>query len=288
MKKILFDCDNTMGLKEKDVDDGLTLLYLLGREDVELKGITSVFGNGTLKEANQVTNQLLKELKITDIPFHSGAKDKDDLDTAAANFLVEQAKELAGEVILLATGPVTNLKAAYQIDNNFFSYFEEIVLMGGVTEPLKFRGKEVEELNFSCDPEAAKLALEAEVPVTLATGNLCLDAFFGQPDWKYVKLNYQYITDYIEDWYYYGQELIGKKGFYMWDLVSALYITHPKLYTDKYYILKSQVEDLTTGKILLQEGKAGNQMNSGVINIPANIRDVNQFKKVIFASWSNI
>lgn len=49
MKKVLFDCDNTMGLPGRDVDDGLALLYLLGREDVDLKGVTTTYGNSSRK-----------------------------------------------------------------------------------------------------------------------------------------------------------------------------------------------------------------------------------------------
>ena len=45
MKKIIFDCDNTIGIEGCDVDDGLTLLYLLGCKDVEVLGITNCFGN---------------------------------------------------------------------------------------------------------------------------------------------------------------------------------------------------------------------------------------------------
>lgn len=29
-RKLLFDCDNTMGIPDCDIDDGLCLLYLLG------------------------------------------------------------------------------------------------------------------------------------------------------------------------------------------------------------------------------------------------------------------
>lgn len=43
MKKVIFVCDNTMGLYGKDVDDGLALLYLLGRDDIKLIGITTTF-----------------------------------------------------------------------------------------------------------------------------------------------------------------------------------------------------------------------------------------------------
>ncbi|GAB6098193.1 nucleoside hydrolase [Halanaerocella petrolearia] len=292
MKKVLFDCDNTMGLDEKDVDDGLALLYLLGREDVELQGVTSVFGNGTLAEANQVTNQMLAELEETSLSVHSGAVDKDDLDTDAASFLVEEAKRLAGDVTFLATGPLTNLKAAYELDNNFFSYLKEIVVMGGITETLCFNGKEVEELNFSCDPEATKLVLEAEVSVTVATGNLCLDALFSSKEWNRIQNSdlevYQYIYNYISHWYKYGVELIGEEGFYMWDLVSALYVTSPELYVDKYYTLQSTADDLTTGRLILKRAASSQEENKAVINIPTRIKDIAKFKNLVFGAWANI
>ena len=48
--KIIYDCDNTMGLYGKDVDDGLTLLYLYQQADVDLLGVTLTYGNGTLAE----------------------------------------------------------------------------------------------------------------------------------------------------------------------------------------------------------------------------------------------
>ena len=39
MKHVIFDCDNTLGVKDCDVDDGLALLYLLGCEEVTVHGV---------------------------------------------------------------------------------------------------------------------------------------------------------------------------------------------------------------------------------------------------------
>ena len=36
MKNVIFDCDNTYGIKDCDVDDGLALIYLIGNSDVNL------------------------------------------------------------------------------------------------------------------------------------------------------------------------------------------------------------------------------------------------------------
>lgn len=48
MKKIVFDCDNTFGIKNCDVDDGLALMYLLGSREAEFLGVTSTYGNSSL------------------------------------------------------------------------------------------------------------------------------------------------------------------------------------------------------------------------------------------------
>ena len=283
-----------MGLAEKDVDDGITLLYLLGKEDIELAGITSTFGNGEVEEVNQVIERMRHELAIDEIPFKKGAASAGDLETPAAEFLVKKARANKGEIVLLATGALTNLKAACRLDPNFFSYLKEIRVMGGVTEQLSFGEKEIDELNFSCDPEAVKLVLEAPVPIMVATGNLCSTAFFNTEDWAWLQEQvqdiYQYISNNIEEWYYYGPELVGQLGFHLWDLVPAVYITHPNLYKDKYYKLESDIEDLTTGQLKLTpvEKSIANKDEPGLLNIPSQIKDVDHFKELIFSTWGNI
>ena len=50
MKYIIFDCDSTVGLPGKPMDDVLAFLYLLGRpEEAQILGITCTFANGTVK-----------------------------------------------------------------------------------------------------------------------------------------------------------------------------------------------------------------------------------------------
>ena len=62
MKKIIFDCDNTFGVKDCDVDDGLALMYLLGSREAQLLGITSTYGNSSLDVVQAVNLRMLEEL----------------------------------------------------------------------------------------------------------------------------------------------------------------------------------------------------------------------------------
>ena len=44
-RKMIYDCDNTIGIEGCDVDDGLSLLFLLACEEADLLGVTNCFGN---------------------------------------------------------------------------------------------------------------------------------------------------------------------------------------------------------------------------------------------------
>ena len=67
MKNVIFDCDNTYGVPDCDVDDGLTLIYLLGNKDVNLLGVTTTYGNNKVKVVYPNTIKMVKELNARGI-----------------------------------------------------------------------------------------------------------------------------------------------------------------------------------------------------------------------------
>ena len=285
VKRVIFDCDNTMGIPGRDVDDGLALLYLLGRDDIDVVGVTTTHGNSTIQDVNRATSTLSDDLGL-DIPVFAGASGPSDLDTEAARFLVHKARELDGKLTLLATGSMTNLKAAQRLDPAFLARVSQIVVMGGVVKPLIVGGKPMAELNFACDPEAAHLVLQAPVPVMVAESHLCLPAFFGEDEWGRLcetqSALFSYVRRKIERWYH------GMGGFCMWDLVAALFVTAPELYESRLWVLESTIDDLKTGLLRLNpvdHGSGTDQSMPGIINLPDCIRDVDEFKSNVFQAW---
>lgn len=208
-KRVIIDCDNTMGLPSWEVDDGLVILYLLGREDIDILGITNTFGNGSLYDVECCTEQLLHELNRTDIPRYSGepyAAQNSDLimdlrasdryknevkpqnfPSDAAKFLVEQVNTYPDEVYILALGPVGNIYDASKIDPDFFQKVKEIVIMGGYIKDLYLGDVNCRELNLSCNPEAAYNVLHAECPVIVFNGHICLQAPFIRDDMQRIE-----------------------------------------------------------------------------------------------------
>ena len=293
MKKVILDCDNSMGLEKKDVDDGLAFLFLLGREDIDLMAVTSVFGNSNLEDTFNTTEKMLNDFKLKDKIKHlKGAAKAGDYKTEAADYLVKAASENKNEITLIAIGPLTNLYAAWEIDNDFFKNLKEIIIMGGITEHLQIGNKTIDELNFSSDPKAAEKVLKAEVPVALMSSNLCLAARFGEKSWRRVnrsknKAVRAYIKHKINHWYQYSSEMIGLTGFYMWDVVAVVYMIAPEIFPYNKRKFISSVEDLKNGMIKTEKAE-GMLQDEAVINLPSTILDTKRFKDLVFSAWDKI
>lgn len=285
MKKVIFDCDNTLGVIDCDVDDGLALMYLLGCPDAEILGITATYGNNRLDIVMGCIQKMLGDLGRTDIPVKKGGAVRGEYDSEATDFLVETVNKYPGEVSILATGSLTNLGGAYRKDNTFFDKVKEIVLMGGITSPLVFEKKIMDELNFSCDPAASYDVLTKGNNVSIATGNNCLKVLFAKEEYKTLFRTGNAAAEYIQretDYYFqYNENDYGIKGFYNWDVTAAVYLMHPELFADCKKKFKLSEEDLESG--FLRECDE----NNCVLNLPE-IGEEQLFKKNIYDTWMNV
>ncbi len=287
-KKVIFDCDNTMGIQGCDVDDGLALLYLLGHVRIELCGITTTYGNSDIDSVYTNTSRMLDEIGYRHIPLLKGCPDPLTPDSEAVDYLIQEVNKQQGDIAILATGSLTNLKAAYQRDPSFFTKVSEIVVMGGITEELKINGKILDELNFSCDPEAAEIVLKMGRNISVITGNNCLNAFFEHGDFikRLAAVNSplsNYINDKCKPWFQYMMELFNINGFYNWDIVAAVYLTRPLLFTNDCQFISPLLEDLNKGYILHHDIKE----SLCFINLPK-ITQPQEFAEEFYQAWGLI
>lgn len=303
MKHIVFDCDNTIGITDCDVDDGLALLYLLGCDDAMVYGITATYGNNKIEVVWDVIHTMLKEIGREDITVKRGGAKAGDYDSDASAYLVEMANLYPGELSILATGSLTNLYGAYRKDEHFFEKVKEIVLMGGITRPLQFEKKVMDELNFSCDPEASYHVLCCGKNVSAVTGNNCLKALFSKEEYKRELFSHdepiaKYIREKTDYYFHYNERDYGIKGFYNWDVTAAVYLMHPELFVDKVGAYSFSVEDLRTGFLRAAEyGETacnlrgdcaeGDRSSAVACNLPE-IRDVEAFKRSIYDTWMRV
>lgn len=280
MKKIIFDCDNTIGVENCDIDDGLTLLYLLGCKDVEILGITNCFGNNETETVYANTLSFLKEIGRSDIKVYKGGLTAEDYENEATDFIVDTLNK-EEEVHILATGSLTNIAGALVKDEAAFNKVKSITLMGGITSPLVVGGLTINELNFSVDYKSTYKVLTSGVPISIATGNNCLKVIFEVEKFKENLLSFgtetgKYIVDKTNYWFERNEKKYGIKAFCNWDVTAGSYLVKPENFTDNraYYTLSE--EDLKTG--FLREGEKKD--SNAVLNLPQITNEAGFVKEV--------
>ncbi|CAM02508.1 purine nucleosidase [Saccharopolyspora erythraea NRRL 2338] len=183
---LIVDCDT-------GIDDALALLYLLRDPGVDIRAVTSVFGNTDVETAADNTLRVLELAGRTDIPVAIGARSNwrgsthpaphvhggnglgevglpaasaKPVREPAAELIVRLARENPGELHLLAVGPLTNLATALLLEPGLPGLVKHVTIMGGaVHHPGNVTP--AAEANIHNDPEAARMVLAAGWDVTL-------------------------------------------------------------------------------------------------------------------------
>jgi len=281
-EKVILDCDNTMGLPLHEVDDGLALLYLLGKPDVDLLGVTTTFGNGSLKQVLHQTVKLMADLG-TDLDVYEGEdKQSKGKETPAARFLVEHAQEWGKDLTIIATGPLGNLAAAGRLDPAFFTRIKQIICMGGKVHQLKIGWRDLLELNFSANPQAAHAVLSSPCQITLISSHICTQASLDQQSINQLTFWLPSFRRMLKHWLLAFGTYCGTKVFYLWDLIPVVYFTNPELFEMASVHLASDVDDLHKGRLVTTKNPQYPQ-----VNFPINIVDKEGFYRVLTEGWEN-
>ncbi len=190
-----------------DIDDALALLLLLNQPDVDLRGITTVYGKVGVRAA--VARKIVA-LAGRDVPVLAGAAfplrpafpvwhtgtEGDGLLTAAelaaagaatpapaemAAFMVEQFRQYPGAITLIGIGALTNVATALEAEPRLAGLVKELVFMGaGVTHPdplpdpcvagTEYRARRSH--NVGCDVEAAQRVFASRLPIRVLTNDV--------------------------------------------------------------------------------------------------------------------
>ncbi len=190
------------------VDDALAILMAFDDPAHEVVGLTIAAGNVGLKHTVANALKLCEVAGRSDIPVFAGcpepmlhpAPDAADVHGAdgfgdtgyapaqrqaeaehAAQAIIRLSHEHAGQLLLVALGPLTNLALALKLDPTLPARIQRLVVMGGAVNG---RGNitPFAEFNTHFDPEAAHIVFEAfkrfdlaDWEATLAHGFLHVD-----------------------------------------------------------------------------------------------------------------
>ncbi|AWI85420.1 nucleoside hydrolase [Alloyangia pacifica] len=192
------------------VDDALAILYAAAHPQIELLGLTTVFGNVTVQQATRNALYLVERAGL-DIPVAEGASKPMQLppftpshhvhgpegfghlpemapkgtkiDESAAEFLVRMARAHKGELVLCPIGPITNVADAIALDPEFARNLREIVFMGGA---LDARGNitPYAEANTYHDPHALDIVLQSGAEIRMIGLDVTMEVLLTAEDFE--------------------------------------------------------------------------------------------------------
>lgn len=253
-KRVIIDCDPAIGVKFRDVDDGLAILLLLASPEVELEGITINFGNVGASLGQKIAAEVVG-IAGANVPIFIGAHSKEELGKAnpAVKYMIETVNNNPGEISLVAVAPLTNVATAMMIDGDFAKNLKELIVMGGTFAfPLfSFFG----EFNFHNDGAAASLVMETPVPKTLITMDVCSQAVFQTRHLSKIigseSMVAKYLVDTISPWLKLNQKVFfRKKGFFPWDPIAVGYLLDPALFDANPYMFSVSKNGFRAGRLL--------------------------------------
>ena len=188
-----------------DIDDALALGLICASPELELLGVTTVFGN-VLARARQARTVLkVAGERFARIPVAAGcgasmasrpnhgtkAYLQDELPNQdstclpedqlhpldkrhAVNFLIDTLMAGSGDIIPIVIGAMTNLAAAMVMERRIIAKIPRIVAMAA-----EFKSP-FAEWNIQCDPEAAHIVFGSGIPMDVITWDIGHTVMFDQ------------------------------------------------------------------------------------------------------------
>lgn len=221
------------------VDDALAIAYALADPEVDLIGIVSSYGNNLLDVCAENSLKLLELLGHTDIPVfkglpHSCTSDHFDVmqvskdihgdngigdvelpapsrsieEESGVDFYIDAAHKYGKDLIIIPTGPMTNLAAALKKDPEIANLIGNVTFMGGA---LTVDGNvtPAAEANINQDAKAADEVFKSGLPLTMVGLDVTLRTLLTKKEtqqWRDLGTKagkaYADITDFYIDAYY--------------------------------------------------------------------------------------
>ena len=252
--KIILDTD-------PGIDDAMAIFFAFQHPDIDVLGLTTVYGNVPVAMAAQNALRLC-DLAEQDIPVTQGVAmpwvgpestyahfvhgengfgnipveaPKRVLDPRpAAQFIVDMARQHPGEITLVAVGPLGNLATALHLEPNLPKLIKQLYIMGGAAF-VKGNVTPLAEANIWNDAHAAAKVFAADWELTMFGLDVTYDIPF-EPDFVNILAEANptlgsFVRDssqFYMDFYSQGKD---QRVCYFHDVFPLAYLVKPSLFT---------------------------------------------------------
>mmetsp|Transcript_16998 Transcript_16998/g.55606 ORF Transcript_16998/g.55606 Transcript_16998/m.55606 type:complete len:338 (+) Transcript_16998:43-1056(+) len=271
------------------VDDVMAIaLAFTSPEEVDVIGLTTMYGNVRTPMATTNALHLLELADRADVPVAQGAlgpirggvKERiadfvhgsDGLGNtgvpspngtkhakSAAEFIVDQANVRPGEVVLVALAGLTNVALALHLDPELKTKLKKVVILGGAFT-CNGNVNPAAEANIFSDPEAADLVFGSGLPIDVVGLDVTTKCILTGKQLKELGASESRFGKYTESicefYRAYHVKSYGLDGVYLHDPAAMVMVFREELFEFKSGAVRVEVaEGVMRGKTLLDEGE---------------------------------
>ena len=261
-RKILIDTD-------PGIDDAMAIFYALASPELEVVGLTTIFGNAHTEVCTRNALSLLEIAGRSDIPVAQGAiqplaqdyrgpaafvhgEDGQGnvdlpvpttaaLDIDAAHFIVETVMGSPGEITLVPLGPMTNIALAMLIEPRLTQNLAGIVIMGG-NAFVGGNASPAAEANIINDPDAADIMFSAQCPIAMAGLDVTEKVLMTSDELALIGTvdnpRAQHLAAIIPFYQAFYKGRAGIDGIHVHDSTAISYLLAPELFTTAHHRIR--------------------------------------------------
>lgn len=242
--RLLIDTDVALGLRHegrpRDIDDGFAIVEAINVDDLELCGVTTVFGNAPHDAVHRVANEIIK-LKNADVAVVPGAAQPlpQDGDLPGPNPAVEfMASQLAQRPMAIAAiGPLTNIGLLVYHHPEVLTNITALIIVAGRSIGASFYigdAGPVRDFNFENDVRSAELVMTSGISLVLAGFELTSQVTITEVDLATIAARGGATAEYFHTnslaWCKYWIEEFAEPGFHPWDSAAIAWLRHPEYF----------------------------------------------------------
>ena len=273
-------------------DDAIAWVLATASPLLDIKAVTSVCGNQTIQKTTYNAGRIMTLVGL-DVPLAMGRvkplvadaiiaptvhgnsgldgpalpepKNK-PLEIDACTLMAQVLQESSEPVVLIPTGPLTNVATLLLLYPHLKPKIRHIYLMGGGIDFGNWTP--AAEFNILVDPEAAEVVFTSGIPITMAGLDVTEKALVFPEDFERVRAVGNPVAKVVAEWldFFYGfHRSIGYPGAPVHDAVAVAALIRPEIMT----MVDMYVQIETTGDYC-RGATVGDKL--GVLGKPANAR----------------
>lgn len=229
---VWIDTDPSVAPGGKEVDDGIALLQAFASREIQIRGVSVVFGNAELVEAVPIGREIVTRFGPPALPLHTGAASADMLgqETDASRALAAALRREALTVLVL--GPATNVATVLRNHPELASRIQRIIAVAGRRPGQLFvagpkQKTPFRDLNFELDPKAFQVILDSNVPFTLAPWEISAKVWLTEADFQPGAPGVNWLRPAVMDWIKLWKDRFGAVGFNPFDSLAVGVVVDP-------------------------------------------------------------